>query len=688
MLTKILSYLVIGVFLAGCSNAAAGPAAGPNRNALLDAGSDNANWLIPGKTYSGNRYTALNQVTPQNVSGLKKAWTTSVVDDGEEEASPIVSNGTVYLSTAHNNALALDAKTGKLKWAFGYTPSYELQYAVNRGVGLADGKVFMVTEDCRLLAIDANTGKRVFNVPACKNTSNTWYSTAAYVYKGAVIVGTSGGDLGSMGQVRAFSTQDGRHLWDFNTVPQPGEANHNTWPGTSWQHGGAAVWAGLSIDQSNDTLMIAPGNAGPNLTLYGRKGKDLYSNSVVAVDISSKTPRVKWYRQLIENDTHDADPAMPPVLFDGKVKGQTRKLLAVGDKAADFIVLDRITGAQVYRLGVSNQHGIFTTVPTLAGTFACPNHGGGIEWNGGSYDPRSNLFLIPSTQECAVWKVTTTGPVPYIPGQPYSAGPLPKRNPATGWLTAVDMNSGKIRWRKALPYAGQGGVLVTATGLAFTTDLRGRIYAYEAATGKELWHDDIGSTVVAPISAYSVDGDEYLVVMAGEGGNQQTPNLPKTHGAQVVAYRLNVTTAQVNSGAGQPSAIPSTPPHLESGSGGGPVQSLPYTQAQVQAGKSVYAAQCSSCHGANLQGVSAPALTGPSFGHAGLNVSQIRTVVTTQMPLGAPGSLSPTQYAALMAYIMSYDCIAPANGGKTPFPTTDQPAFAKVVVQSQSCPVK
>ncbi len=670
-------------------NASGSSAAGPDAATLSAAGTDNADWLVWGKTFGGNRYTGLSQITKQNVAQLRRAWVTPVNDDGEEEASPIVYGGNVFISTAHDQVLAFDGATGKLRWAAPYTPAYELQYAVNRGVGIADGKVYIVTEDCRLVALDANTGKVAYNVPACKNTKNTWYSTAAYVYKGKVIVGTSGGDLGSMGMVRAFDARDGRHVWDFNTVPQPGEKNHGTWPGDSWKHGGAAVWAGLSLDPKTDTLYIAPGNPGPNLTLYGRKGPDLYANSVVAVDVSGAKPRLRWYYQVIENDTHDADPAMPPVLFDAKVHGAQRRLLATADKAGDFVVLDRTGGRVVYRTAVSSQVNIHSTVPTLGGTYACPNHGGGVEWNGGSYDPASNLFIIPSTNECATWKVTTTGPVPYVPGQPYSAGPLPKRHDSTGLLTALDMGDGKVRWKQMLPYSAQGGVLITKTGIAFTSDLRGRVYAYDASSGKELWHDDTESSIVAPISAYELGGSEYVTVFAGEAGNQQTPNLPKQKPyARVFAYRLGTAHVVMNDASGQPTPPPKTSQKTESGSASSSQSgTVPYTSAQVAQGKKVFGQSCASCHGAKLQGVSAPALTGSSFGHANLSVSQIRTIVTQQMPLNAPGSLKPAQYAAVMAYLMSYNCVK-ASGPTQKFPTQDRAAFKRVSIRGASCPVR
>lgn len=683
MTLRVLATASVVLALSACSGATTGKSAPSDSSALLAAGSDDANWLIPGKSYSGNRVTGLDEITPANVAQLRKAWITTVRDNGEEEASPIVWNGTVYVSTSHDNILALDGQSGALRWAFPYSPSYELQYPVNRGVGLENGRLYLVTQDCRLLAIDAATGKQAFNVPACHETSNTWYSMAAYVYKDKVIVGTSGGDLGGSGLVSAFSAQDGSRIWDWHTVAQPGQPGGDTWPGKSYIHGGAAVWSGLSIDQANDTLYAAPGNPGPNLTEYGRKGADLYADTVVALDISSATPRLKWYYKVSPNDVHDNDPSMPPVLFGGTVRGSPRQLLAVGDKAGDFAILDRTNGKPVVRLAVSNQNGIFTTVPTLKGTFACPNHGGGVEWNGGSYDSATNLFFIPSTQECAVWKIVDPAAVPYIPGQAYSAGPLPKRRPATGVLTAVDVGTGSVAWKKQFPYAAEGGVLVTRNGLIFTTDVGGDVYALDPKTGRELWHDDVGSAIVAPITAYrGSDGHEYLVVEAGIGGNQQTPNLPASQGGRVVAFSLGQGQTTLNDAAGQPAVAAATTGKTESAS---VAATVPYTSAQVATGATVYAKYCLSCHGAHLQGVAGPALTGAGFAHANLSVTQIDGIVTQQMPLSAPGSLSKSNYAAVMAYILAYDCVKSAGGGVA-FPTTPSAALSTVKPGGQSCP--
>ena len=667
--------------------AASSDAASPNDEMLRSASQNDDNWILPGKSYSGNRYTALTQIDKANVGTLSVGWRTSIADDGEQEAAPIIWNGTMYLSTPHDGVLALNAGNGKLLWQTPYNPAYILLFAANRGVGLADGKVFIATQDCRVIALNATTGKTAWNVQGCQDTSNSFYSMAAYVYKNQLILGTGGGDNGTIGLISAFSIQDGKRLWDWQTIPSPGQPGHETWPGESWKHGGGAVWSGVSIDSDSDTLFVAPGNPGPDMIATGRQGQNLYTNSLVALDISGAKPRIKWYYQILQNDTHDADPAMIPVLFEGQVDGQKRKLVAIGDKAGDFVLLNRETGQVVHRLALSNQIGL-ETQPSAQGTEACPNHGGGIEWNGGSYDPSSNSFLVPSTEECAIWKITSDDPQ-YVPGQPYTGGPFPKRQNGTGVLTSIDVSTGQVRWRNPLPYPAEGGVLITATGLAFTSDVGGNLYAFDAASGHQYWTDFTGSNVVAPISAYRLDGVEYLAVVVGEAGNQQTPNLPTSQGSRVISYRLEGAPTIVNDATGQVARSEAANGlGGESASADPSTGSAPYTPQQVAQGSAVYARSCALCHGASLQGVSAPALTGPGFGHSHLTAAQLRDAVTQRMPLTSPGSLKPAEYASVMAFLLSYDCVKPAGTGQLPFPTTALPDLQQVTLGSTTCAPK
>jgi len=647
----------------------------PDAHTLLNADKSDGDWLLPAKSYFGNRFSGLTKITPENVGTLGLAWKTQIADDGQQEASPIVSNGTMYIATPHDNVLALDARSGKLKWQFPYNPPVIL-FAVNRGVGIEDGKVFLGTQDCRVIALDAETGKPVWDVPGCRDATNSFFSMAAYVYKDNVILGTGGGDNGNRGYVSAFSVVDGKKHWDWETIKR------DTWPGKSWVHGGADVWMGVAVNPRTSTLFVTPGNPGPDMILKGREGEDLYSNSIVALDISGKAPRVKWHYQLLKDDTHDADPAMVPVLFTGEVGGAARDLVAVGDKTGNFFIFEQASGKLIHRLAVSDQKGI-DNLPTLEGTPGCPNHGGGIEWLGGAYDPKSNLFVLPSTDECGLWKLTTEHPE-YIPGQTFTGGPLPKRNNGTGVIRAIDVATGGVRWQVTTPYPAQGGALITATGIVFTSDLGGTVYALDVTTGKQLWKADTGSSICAPFATYMADGDQYLAILVGQGGNQQIPSLPATHGSHVLVYRLGAGQTIVNGTEGQTplAAIPLSGASAQIAGTG----SAPYTTEQVARGQTVYGAQCSVCHGDKLQGVSAPALTGPAFAKSHLNVSEMRSVVATQMPLTAPGSLSPGDYASIMAYVLSYDCVKPAGGGKTPFPTKDEPELAKVTVGGKSCP--
>jgi mono/diheme cytochrome c family protein len=435
----------------------------------------------------------------------------------------------------------------------------------------------------------------------------------------------------------------------------------------------------LSVDPKTNTVFIAPGNPSPDFNDKNRVGKNLYADSVVALDISGTRPKLKWYYPLLQNDTHDDDPAMPAVLFAGVVDGRPRQLLGIGDKAANFVILDRATGAVVHRLAVAHQHGN-DAAPTVQGREACPNHGGGIEWLGGSYDPKTNYFIVPTTVECGLFRTYAVVPA-WAPGLNYRGGPPTKRRNGTGLVDAIDVSSGRIVWERPLPYPAEGGVLITSTGLAFTSDLSGNVYALDTQTGKTLWRRSTNSAIVAPFSSYRVDGNEYLVTVGGEAGNQATPNLPASRGSFVMAFRVGASAAMQNAATGQSAAT-----NLAAA---GVVQQglVSYTAAQVSAGKAQYAASCIACHGAQLQGVSAPALSGGAFGKLHVTIATMQNVVTKQMPLTAPGSLTKTQYASLMAFLLASNCVKAPSGGVKPFVAPDA-ENGEIVLAGASCPVK
>ena len=275
----------------------------------------------------------MSQISPSTVSQLHRAWRFKITDDSPIETSPIVSHGTVYITSAHDHVYALNARTGALKWEFKDNPRV-IAFAANRGVALMNGKVYLGTLDGRLVALDARTGHKIFSVVTVKDPVNSFYTMQPVPYKGMLLLGVSNGDWGGIGNISAFNPANGKRIWEWDSVPKPGEPGHNSWPGDSWKRGGGAIWSGLAIDPKTSTLFVDLGNPQPDFYGDSRKGANLYTNSMVALDISGSTPKMKWYHQFIPHDTHDWDPAMPPVWFMGKVHGAPRALVASGERAA------------------------------------------------------------------------------------------------------------------------------------------------------------------------------------------------------------------------------------------------------------------------------------------------------------------------------------------------------------------
>ena len=518
---------------------ASNAASSPTTEDFVNAGQDAANWILPAKSYSGNRYSTLGGVTPDNVGQLKHAWTFQVSDDGPMEVAPIIWHGTMYVTSAHDHVYALDAATGKQKWEFEDSP-HVIAFSGNRGVGLMNGNVYVATLDGHVIALDADTGKKVWDVVGVHDTKNSFYTMSPVPYHNSatnqdmLLLGVSNGDWGGRGYITAFDPKDGHRIWEWYTVPGPGEPGNDTWgSGDAWKRGGASVWSGVAIDPASQTLYLDLGNPQPDFLGTARPGKNLYSNSMVALDISGE-PKMKWYFQFIAHDTHDWDPAMPPVLFYGKVNGQERPLVAAGDKGGNFWVLDSASGHLVDQTAVSFQHGQDTD-PTLSGNVACPNTNGGVEYNGGAYDPATNTFYVPSVNECGFWR--STQQAMYINGQFYLGGVFPTFvGPNTGDFNAVDISTGVFNWRHHYDLPAAGGALVLQSGLVFTGQLNGQFDAYDAKSGNELWHADTGNTIIAPPVAYEAGGKSFIAVASGEAGNQKVPELKLRKGAMINAY--------------------------------------------------------------------------------------------------------------------------------------------------------
>jgi alcohol dehydrogenase (cytochrome c) len=521
---RIAIATVIGAaaLLAGPGAAKAAP--GPSTQDYFHP--SNKYWILPAGDYSGNRQVTEHEITPADVAGMKVAWTFKIPDNSPIEAAPIVWQGTVYITSGHDDVYAVNAKSGKLEWQYQDHPKQLVGFQRNRGIALIDGNVYLADEAGHIVALDAKTGKKVWDKLEVQDPHNSFYTMQPVPYKGMLLLGVSDGDWGGRGSISAFDPKTGRRLWQWYTVPGPGEPGHDTWSGNSWKRGGATVWSGVAIDPKTNTLYIDAGNPQPDFYGLDRKGKNLYSDSMLALDIAGAHPKLKWYHQFIAHDTHDWDPAMPPVLFTGLVDGKKTRLVAAGDKAGNFWILDAQTGKLVHHLPVSYQLHHHTS-PSLSGDYACPAAGGGVEYNGGAYDPTTNTFFVPSINECGHWVRKKTAS--YIPGQFYLGGAFPKLiGPAYGWFNAVNVNNGVLRWRKYFSLPANGGALVMSDGtdsVVFTGQLNGNFDAFDGKSGKLLWHHDTGASIIAPPSTFVANGRRYIVVASGNPGFLKVPEL-------------------------------------------------------------------------------------------------------------------------------------------------------------------
>ena len=506
----------------------------------MKAAGNNNDWILPAKDYSGNRYVSMTGITSDNVKQLKPIWKFQISDEGPLETAPIVWHNTIYVTSAHDHVYALDAKTGKQKWEFSDNP-HVIAFAANRGVALMDGNVYVATLDGHLIALNADTGKKVFDVQTVQDPTNSFYTMAPVPYHNSstgqdmLLLGVADGDWGGIGNIAAYNPKNGHRIWQWETIPEPGQKGHNTWSGDSWKRGGGAVWSGIAIDPKTQTLYIDAGNPQPDFLGSVRKGKNLYTNSMIALDISGSKPKMKWYQQFIPHDTHDWDPAMPPVLFTGKIDGKSHDLVAAGDKGGNFWVLDAKDGDVVYHTAVSFQHNQ-DSHPTQAGNVACPNTNGGVEYNGGSYDPETNMFYLPSSNECGLWH--SSKQAIYISGQFYLGGSFPKFvGPNTGQMNALDIDNGVFAWRWHSKLPMVGGALSTKSGLVFSGLLNGDLDAFDAKTGDVAWSYNTGSPIIAPPTAFEMDGKDYIAVASGPAGNQQISALPsKNAGALLTVF--------------------------------------------------------------------------------------------------------------------------------------------------------
>ena len=520
-------------------------------------------WRLHGGSQTDQRFSPLNQINAETVSRLGLLWSQELGTSRGLEATPIVEQGVIYTTGSWSVVFALDARTGETKWSYDPRVPRERAYffccdVVNRGVAVHNGKVYVGTLDGRLIALDQLTGTPVWSVQTTDPTKAYSITAAPVIARDKVLIGNAGSEYGVRGYVTAYDAETGKQLWRFYTVP--GNPNNGfeskameiaaeTWHGKDWWQagGGGTPWEGMSYDPDLDLLFFGTGNASTWYRALRGEGDSLYTASILAVKAS--TGELAWYFQTTPGDSFDYDATQPLLQADLTIGGRPRKVLLQANKNGFFYVLDRQTGEFIsaapfvsgitWASGVDSKTGLPIESPGVGDAnpkLLSPESTGAHNWNPMAFHPTTGLVYFPArlgTQMVHVpdrkWKYDPNRDNVGIDGA--YEGPLfakmASMPPPSGELLAWDPMAQKAVWRAKYPVLDGGGVLATGGNLIFQGRADGIFAAYRAMDGKEVWRFDAATGIMAPPVTYTVDGVQYVTVMAGWGGAAGLINAPE-----------------------------------------------------------------------------------------------------------------------------------------------------------------
>jgi glucose dehydrogenase len=606
-------------------------------------------WITNGGTLYNQRYSPLDQIDTSNVDRLKGVWMTDLKGSGlaakySAEAQPLYYNGVLYVPTGEDDVFAVDASTGEIIWEYQANLDQEIGTVccgwLSRGVALGEGKVYIGQLDGKLVALDQRTGETAWETEVGDWREGYTITHAPLYYDGMVITGVSGGEFEIRGRVQAYDAETGELVWRFYTVPGPGEVGHDTWPadGDAWQHGGAPMWQTPAVDPELGLLYFSTGNAAPDLDGRRREGDNLFTASIVALD--AKTGTYKWHFQQVHHDIWDYDAPSPVILFDIELDGQMRKGLGEAGKTGWLYLLDRETGKpllpieeqpvpqlpvqktaktqpipsyppfiphevtdkdvqQIEQLVQQNAKGDPPRVVKGQGIYTpfnrdvvviIPGPQGGINWQPVSYNPTTEMFYICAMR--AVSGYQQTGKVHDVAkrGQEANFGSVFTTTgfgSQTGYFGAVDAKTGRIVWQHRWPESCYSGTVTTGGDLVFVGRNGGQLEAYDATDGKRLWSFQTGAGANTTPTVFEHRGEQYVVFLAG--GNSLAAT---AHGDNLWLFGLNGTLGPAKAGSGG-----------EGTGHAGESPAEPTNQpGDPDAGKQVFADNCSGCHGLNGTG--------------------------------------------------------------------------------------
>jgi alcohol dehydrogenase (cytochrome c) len=506
---------------------------------ILGAAKEPQNWLTYSGTTQSQRHSLLTQINPSNAKDLVLKWVFQSRSLDKHEVTPLVVDGVMYTIQSPNDVIALEAATGKTIWTYRHKPAPETRNPccgnLTRGVAILGNKLFLASLDSQLIAIDARTGKELWNTQVADYKQQYSMTHAPLVIKDKVIAGVAGGEHGIRGFIGAWDANTGKEVWRFNTVPGPGETGYETWlgkdgkPNESWMHGGAPIWVTGSYDPETNLTYWGTGNAGPDWDGDARLGDNLYSSSVIALD--ADTGKLKWHYQFSPHNEFDWDATQVPVLADIQFKGSPRKTMLWANRNGMFYVLDRTSGQFLlgkpftkvnWATGFDEKGRPMATpgiVPTQAGTLVYPGNQGGTNWYNPSFSPATGLFYIPAWENSSTTYVKDEAPPEFHEGASF-AGKFPLPGSTTddvfSSIIAMDPNTGERKWTHRLAVPGtEAGILTTASNVLFSGDRQGGFYALDARDGKTLWETSLGRSVAAGPMTYMVGDKQYVSIQVG-----------------------------------------------------------------------------------------------------------------------------------------------------------------------------
>jgi PQQ-dependent dehydrogenase (methanol/ethanol family) len=609
------------------------------------------NWITNGGNIYNQRYSTLDQINRDNIGNVKAVWRVSLNGSGMEQgysqqAQVLAHEGVIYAVTGDNDVFAVDVDTGEFLWTYEADVDFDTAIVccgrLSRGLGMGDGKIFLGRLDGRLIALDQQTGEVIWNVLAGDPRSGYGITAAPLYYDGKVITGFTGGEYAVRGRVSAYDANTGEQVWNFFTIPGPGEIGHLTWPqdNDAWMYGGAPVWQTPSIDPELGMIYFSTGNAGPDLNGAIREGDNLFAASIVALDVDSGEYR--WHFQVVRHDIWDYDAPNPTILFDAEFNGMPRKGIAQVSKAGFLYILDRITGVPltpvietpvpqdatqktaatqpipqgdwVIRHDVDVVGEEFDgTLVNRAATFTPFNTDtmgywrpfSGVTWNPSSYNPQNNLMYICAGdgpgRGTGGDPNANVGPEPdddrrrYVQGNFGSARELGADTRRT--LVAMNLTNHEVAWRRLLDQRC-AGTITTAGGLIFAGRYNGEFTALHSDTGQRLWSFQTDGGFTTTATSFEHGGVQYLAGIAGGGvtGGRLNDGL--------WLFSLNGTIDSLPPGSGDP-------PPDDGGAEGQDADADPLAfldgfnferVPDIEGGRSIYETICQTCHGETAEG--------------------------------------------------------------------------------------